>query len=527
MSTGILWGWVAACRREVTDGAEGRDTAGPEVGLRDPRFDGVVDTVLAELGPNLAEGVSIAVRERGTLVWVEGFGSAEVGAEVPVTADTRFEIGSTTKQLTAALLLQQVQAGRMSLDDTVSDVLPELSLPQSPDWAREATLHQLLSHQGGVLDFVDWAGSDDDADLAGWHYGDFSRVAWANNPPGAFYNYSNPNFTVAGLAIEAHDPHGRAFPDVMVEDLLGPLGLDATTLRRATVADGALPYATSTGVSPLSDEVAPVPMEEVPDPAAVRPAGLVWSTPTDLTTWGSFLMHGDPAVLDDGLRAGITTAHVPTLYHGAHESYGYGVFVWDQFPTAADEWYPIRVWEHGGNTLSMTSVLVMLPDHDVTISILSNGQGDDWTLTLEGILRAVVDPFPAPTGYTPPFDPTDLARHAGTYTDVHNLGDLVIAEGGAHGLTLSVPLLDAYGYTVDADLEPISTDVWVATIDGAPFDLTFVSDPETGEDRWLRNRVFVGERDAGAAARRAPPDPETVAAALRAPRPGPPPRRPR
>lgn len=508
-------GW-AACRPETPTGQQ--DTGpSPDRVVRDGRFDPVVDTLLAELDANLAEGVSVAVRERGELVWVEGFGSAAPGGTVPVTPDTRFQIGSTTKQMTAALALQQVEVGRMSLDDTVADLLPALSLRQSPGWAGEATLHQLLSHQGGVLDYVDWAGSADDAELAAWHLGEFSRVSWANNPPGAFYNYSNPHFTVAGLAIEAHDPAGRAFSDVMAEDLFAPLGLGETALRRDTVADGPLPYATSTGVSPTSDGVAVVPMAEVPDPAAIRPAGLVWSTPTDMTTWGSFLLHGDPSVLDDALRAEITAPHVSTLYFGDHQAYGYGEFVWDQFPFSDGEWYPIRVWEHGGNTLSMTSVLVVLPDQDVTLSILSNGWGDGWSGTVEGVLRALIDPFPAPTGYAPPFDPADLARHAGTYTDVHNVGDLVIAEGGAHGLTLSIPLLDAYGYTVEADLEPISTDVWIATIDGEAYDLTFVPDPESGEDRWLRNRVFVGERDVGATARRTPPDPATVAAALRAP----------
>lgn len=488
-------------------------TPTPPPPARDPRFDAAADALVAALGPNHAVGVSIAVREGGEVTWAEGFGTADPTGEVDVTPDTIFQIGSTTKQMTATLLLQEVQAGSVSLDEPVGTTLPEFSLRRDPTWSATATWHHLLSHQGGLVDSLDWGGPSDDAELSRWHYRDFELLAYPMSAPGAFWNYANPHFTLAGLAVEELDDAGRAFPDIITEDLFVPLGMSSTFARKAEV-EAAGGFATSVGVTLDDYAPAPLTMAEVLDPASVRPAGLVWSTPTDMTRWGSFLLHGDPAVLADDLRAGLTTAHVPTLYYDEHMAYGYGVFVWDQYPFE-DGFRALRVWEHGGNTLSMTSVLVVLPEHDVALSILSNGYGDDWQAAVEAVLRAVVTPLPEPTGYEPALDLADLDRHTGRYVDPYNVGDIEVTAGGSTGLTVSIPLLATYGYTLEAELTPHSTDVWGAVIDGVEYDLTFVRDPGGGPDTWVRNRAFVGRRDDGVTARRAPPDPAAVRAALR------------
>src|SRR5262245_21669082 len=136
-----------------TDTDPPTDTATtPTPAIRDPKFDAVVDVLLGELDANAAAGASIAVMEGGVFTWVEGFGTAEPRVAAPITADTVFQIGSTTKQMTATLALRQVQAGLYGLDDTMPDVLPAFSLDLVPSWAPNTTVRQLLSQQAGLYD---------------------------------------------------------------------------------------------------------------------------------------------------------------------------------------------------------------------------------------------------------------------------------------------------------------------------------------------------------------------------------------
>ncbi|MEQ1566692.1 MAG: serine hydrolase domain-containing protein [Myxococcota bacterium] len=490
---------------------------GPTPSYRDPKFDPIVDLVAAELEQNLAIGVSIAVWEDGAWTWQEGFGTASNTAEVAVTPDTVFMIGSTTKQLTSALMLQQVDQGLYSLDDTVGDVLP-FSFAVDPSWSEATTLHQLLSHQGGPVDYVDWAGIADDAELAAWHYDFVAPFLYPMNPGGEFWNYSNPNFTLAGLVTESFDPGGRMWPDILEQELFEPLGMTRSYIRKVDV-NGAPEVSESYGIDIASYETGPVRLIDVTDPASARPAGLAWSTPTDMTRWAELLMSGDPAILGDTARVAITTPHVDTAYYDGHMAYGYGEFVWDLYPLS-DGWYPIRVWEHGGNTLSFTSVLVMLPDQGKAFSILSSGYGDYWPQTTEALIRTLVDPLPAPSSYTgPALDLTDLGSHVGSYLDPYNVGELTVAAGGTYGLTIDAPVLTDYGLVVDPNLVPGSTDVWYVFVDGEPYDLTFIREPGGGQDRWIRNRAFVAGR-AEAAPPLVPrtPDPTAIDRMLRAAR---------
>ena len=168
----------------------------------------------------------------------------------------------------------------------------------------------------------------DDADLAGWHEEIFFPYLWLMAPPGTFYNYSNPNFDVAGLVVEALD-NGRYFPDIMAEDLFQPLGMDRTTMRLAeAITDG--DYAESIGYTYDASGNAnygDVAIENVLDLAHARPAGAgTWTTPEQLLSFAHFLLEGDAAVLEDGLRGLLYTPHVPLGYGFDETHYGYGSY---------------------------------------------------------------------------------------------------------------------------------------------------------------------------------------------------------
>jgi len=479
-------------------GGETGDTAAAF--YSDDAIKDIEKTVKADMRGHYASGAQIAVWHGGELVYVQSFGSKDPDDETALVDDTTlFQIGSDTKKITALAALQQVEAGKLSLEDAVADVVPAVDLVESPTWSDEATLRLLLSHQGGLVDYTPWEEDNDDARLAEIATTTFTENAWAMSAPCACWNYANPNFSIAGLVTETAAE--KPWADVVEDDVFTPLGLADTYARRDEVkARGN--YAIGTGYTIVDPDpfdswdtpsytLGTVGIDDTVDNAFTRPAGMVWSTASDMATFGSFFIHGDPSVLSDSLRGEITTGQVRTYPAWDAQTYGMGWFLSDWISTYEGV-YATPFWSHGGNTLTMTSLTWIFPEKDLSISILSNGYGDDFTNTALALVSGsglLTDPVEAPDV---PDEETDHAQLVGDYWD-HEIGTVSITDvDGA--LTVSAPGLDALGASYDPVLEPAGiTDVYLFTLEGAGYDLTFIPD-DTGTYRWLRNRQFVGER---------------------------------
>jgi CubicO group peptidase (beta-lactamase class C family) len=94
-------------------------------------------------------GIAVGVLRAGATLFCGGFGFADLENEVPVTERTFFRLGSVTKQFTAAALLQQVEDGKLALDDRLSRHLPQVRAPGG-----DPTLLQLLNHTSGIKSFT-------------------------------------------------------------------------------------------------------------------------------------------------------------------------------------------------------------------------------------------------------------------------------------------------------------------------------------------------------------------------------------
>jgi CubicO group peptidase (beta-lactamase class C family) len=516
----VLAASVAGCSDGGGDGAapDGGDTDA-DAGA-DHRFDAFAAALHADLAANPAYGVSAAVMENGVVTYAAAFGSKDADGAEPLTPETLMQIGSTTKQMTATALLRKVEDGAVSRDDALADALPELEFAYGAGWAGEILLRDLLSHQSGLADWTLGDPSSDDGELEAFTYGTFEAQEYLMNPPGAFWNYSNPNFSLLGLVTQTYDT--RMWPDIVEQDVFAPLGMARTFARKAEVeADGDYALSYGLGLDDLASGIAgDVSMEQMPDPAWDRPAGFVWTTPTQMMAWARFLMDGDPEVLSDELRAEITTAHVDTLYGAGTMSYGYGMFVETGYQAKDGRWYAMPVWEHGGNTLSFTNILYILPEQRFAIDIISSGYNTDFSGALDAALTTLVD-LPEPSeGPEYVIDPGEFDDHVGAYNDVFNVGDVVVTRDG-DTLIVEMPTLELYGYTVTPELTAVSSDIFLLTIDDgtgpAQFDLTFV--PLEGEEQstYIRNRAFVATRveespDGGIAESREAPSREAVAA---------------
>ncbi|MDD5308830.1 MAG: serine hydrolase, partial [Deltaproteobacteria bacterium] len=471
------------------DGGADTDTTGDS----DPRFDAFVEALRADLAASTAYGVSAAVMEDGVVTFAQAFGSKDPDLALPLTPGTLMQIGSTTKQMTAVALLRKVEDGLVSLDDTLEETLPEMEFTKDAAWDDQITLRHLLSHQGGLVDWTLGDVSSDDAALASYLYGAFAEQAYLMSPPGAFWNYSNPNFALAGLVTEALDT--RPWPDIMRDDVFGPLGMPRTFARKTEVeADGDYALSYGLGLDDLTTgAVGPVSMDQMPDPAGDRPAGFVWTTPTQMMAWARFIMDGDPDVLSDALRGEITTAQVDTLFGAGSMSYGYGMFVETGYYALNGEWYEMPVWEHGGATMSFSHVFYILPDSRFAVAICSSAYEADFSRSLDAAITTLVD-LPEPTA-APKYeiDPAQFDRHVGTYTDPWNVGDMVITRQG-DTLLADMPAMASYGYTVRPELEPLSSDIFYMYIDDTPYDITFIPLTAGGPSQYARNRAFVTTR---------------------------------
>jgi CubicO group peptidase (beta-lactamase class C family) len=478
-------------------GGSGGETAGAPpggggAGGYDARFQPLVDALTEDLAASDAYGVSVAVLEKGEVTFAHAIGSKDAAGADPLTPTTLMQIGSTTKQLSAAALLQKVDAGTLALDDSLEEALPEFDFALGPEWDDAITLHHLMSHQSGIYDFADWSKKDEDTWLAELAYGEFDDELFVMNPAGAFWNYSNAGFSLVGLVTEHADE--RAWPDVLEEDLLLPLGMDRTFARRdAVVADG--DFSLSYGIaSPQTGALGDLDMNDIRDSAFTRPAGLVWSTPSQMATWCRFLMEGNPEILSDERRAALTSEQVDTGYVSGNMHYGYGMFVWRGYETQDGAWYPTTVWEHGGNTFSFTNILTILPEHEFAVVITSSAFGTDVSHRVDVAVETLIEDLPAPEAapeYT--FDPTTFDRHVGTYEDPFNVGTLLVSLEGDE-LRVEAPELAAAGLDVDPVLEPVSSELFLLTIDGQPLDVTFIPETPGGESTYLRNRSFVVTR---------------------------------
>jgi len=231
------------------------------------------------------------------------------------------------------------------------------------------------------------------------------------------------------------------------------------------------------------------------DNAFTRPAGLLWSTASDMALLGGFLIDGDPQVLSEGSHAELITGHVGVLpeVDPADIGYAYGLLSQRGFAASDGSFYDVTQLSHGGNTLSMTSTTMLLPEQGVAVSVLANGAREESSLIATVALEEAADErLPAPSAPVDPFEPprADLSVYAGSFTEPF-LGDITIGFDGAN-VTIDVPLLAGLGVDVSPTLMPVYLDVFVLMLDGSPVDLSFYDGTVPLEH--AVNRSFVLER---------------------------------
>ncbi|MGW4928760.1 serine hydrolase domain-containing protein [Agromyces sp. NPDC004153] len=314
-------------------------------------------------------GLAVVVLAEDEVLFEGTYGEAAPDGR-PVTLDTPFVLGSTSKQFTALAVQQLVAQDRLGPDDTIGSLLFELGGDASA--LASVTVEQLLEHTSGLtmragLDFFSlWpqAGSiEEDA-----------RRLLREQPevePGTRFEYTNANYTLLGAIIEAAT--GETYESAMQELVVDPLGLEATTSDLDRAAADGLAIGEYTWFR-LLNVTTPTPVT-----AAAAPSGYLTSNAHDLTRLVEAHLGTSTGIDPDVLEA----ARRPLTEIDRYAGYASGWYqraFWEltEFDAGWEDPDLPRIWEHGGDALRAMSYIAIAPDLGFGVVVLTNtGLGSD------------------------------------------------------------------------------------------------------------------------------------------------------
>jgi D-alanyl-D-alanine carboxypeptidase len=319
---------------------------------RDPRVEAglqqVLDRAVAKPGI-LLPGAIGHYRDPAHAPWSGGAGLGDLPAQTPMSSENRFRAGSILKTFLATVVLQQVEEGRLSLDQKLPAVLPD-SVTSRVQNAADITVRMLLNHTSGIpeweTDEIDlivleqpariW--TDDEAiDLAA------RQPAWF--APGTSWRYCNTNYTLLGLILDRLGPSWR---EQVRTRIIARLGLTSTTLPEPGDMAIAAPFAR--GYHEINE--APVDTTYV-DPSMAGAAGghALITSAQDLARFLDALMAGRLFTRPEALTAMTTMVDAPEPAPYPHR-YGLGLELW--------EIEGVTVIGHGGTTAGYTTMMFQL-----------------------------------------------------------------------------------------------------------------------------------------------------------------------
>jgi CubicO group peptidase (beta-lactamase class C family) len=317
------------------------------------RIGAVADSIVGEaLKGGRAAGMSVAVVLGRDTVVMKGYGLADLEFNVPTPPRAIYEIGSITKQFTAAAVLQLQEQGKLSLDDDVTKFLPDY-----PAKGRRITLRRLLDHTSGIKGYTELP---EFGTLMMRKLPRDSLVAlFSSKPfdfePGEAAIYNNSAFFLLGLVIEKAS--GQTYEEYVKKNLFERAGMSDSRYcsERAVVKNRAHGYDAGPGGQLLRAAYL--------DHSWPYAAGSLCSTVEDLMAWNHAL-HGGRVLSAASYRELITPG---SIKDGTRLRYAKGI--------AVDSLLGHRVIQHGGGINGFVSDLKYFPDDSLHIAVLINTAG--------------------------------------------------------------------------------------------------------------------------------------------------------
>lgn len=321
-------------------------------------------------------GVAVGIVRGDEMVYAKGYGLRDVNSGLPVTENTLFAIGSTTKAMTAVTVCQLVDDGLIELDEPLIEYLPDFRMYD--DYVtHHLTSRDLMCHRSGLPRHdAAWYGSDRSREEL------FHALRYLEPSRGfrEAWQYQNLMFMAAGYLVG--QMRGASWEQVIRERLFGPLGMERSSMSvedSKKDEDHALPYAE------IEDEVRPIPFRNID---AVGPAGSVNSSVAEMSRWLIMQLNGGKfegqQVVSSSMLNQTHTPHMPTPSPPSEEFF-YGTYGLGWGITAYRNHLLLT---HGGGIDGFITQVALLPKDSIGIVVLTNSSSAD----IAGTIRnAVMD----------------------------------------------------------------------------------------------------------------------------------------
>jgi CubicO group peptidase (beta-lactamase class C family) len=368
-----------------------------------------VDKVFAEYDKSSSPGCALGVLRDHKMLYRNAYGSANLDFRLPLTPNSVFDIGSTSKQFAAMAILLLEQDGKLSLDDDVRKYAPEV-----PKYEATITIRHLLNHTSGLRDYLTLAalallGPDDfytDDDVLAM----ISRQKELNFAPGSDYLYSNTGFFLLSTIVKRASG-GKTLRQFAEERILKPLQMSSTHFHddHAEIvrnrATGYAPDLASSGRFKISMST----LDMVGD-------GGIYTSVSDLAKWDrNFYTH------QVGGKESLERMQTPgKLNDGKPLKYGLGLMV--------DTYRGVPMVSHGGSWAGFRAELLRFPSEKVSVICLCNLAATNPTLLARSVADIVLgskftEPVPPLLSLGPKpratadkdWQPASLEPYAGTY----------------------------------------------------------------------------------------------------------------
>jgi len=314
------------------------------VSLLTSTVDGLAHSVMQEQN---IPGMTVAIAKGGVVLYAQGYGVSDLMTQQAMKPGVISEIGSITKQFTAALIMKLQEQGQLRVDDLIASYLPECSFPPA------ITIRMMLTHTSGLADFTNFPQL---GDWVGHGVGEATVLTAVSEAPlefqpGSRYSYSNSNYFALGTIVEKLT--GQTYATVLQQQILQPLGLTKTYYS--------LPPANQSATGYTNNGLGFVPAI-VWDRSAAFAAGALSANVYDLVVWDNALIHGK--VVSPASFKAMTTSNGFQIPGGG--SYGFGLALW----TFNNR--PI-IW-HSGQIGGFTAETAVFLESGFSIVVLTNDQ---------------------------------------------------------------------------------------------------------------------------------------------------------
>jgi CubicO group peptidase (beta-lactamase class C family) len=297
---------------------------------------------------------SVLIAKQGKIIFKKGYGLANYEAGITNKPKTVMAIASMTKAFTSMSIMMLEERGLLSLDDTISDYIPEFPNSDQVDPGfpngDQITIHHLLSQSSGLFEYLNngdlWPNASQyhaPEDLLQYYVGEPLQFT-----PGSEFGYSNPNYVTLGIIIERVS--GMSYRDFIQENILDPLKMRHTSYDpfEMDFPNKAIGY----------DQIDPPLVSMYFHPSISYAAGAIYSTVLDMYKWDQS-MYTEKLVSFETLQK---------MFTPGHGDYGYGWWI-DELDVDGKKYK--QIW-HSGSYFGFHSVISRLVDEKITVILLLN-----------------------------------------------------------------------------------------------------------------------------------------------------------